>query len=113
MGRPKLDLEARFWRKTDRSPSGCWPWTGKRLTSGYGVVSMFDAGRTPKRYQLYAHRVAYELLVGPIGEGMTLDHTCDVRHCVNPDHLVQLPRDEHGRKDALKRWMNVQLTKEE
>ena len=34
-----------------------------------------------------AHRAAYELFIGPIPEGLTIDHLCRVRHCVNPEHL--------------------------
>lgn len=62
--------------KTD----GCWLWQGSRTRSGYGQVG---AGRRTVR----AHRLAYELLVGPIPTGKQLDHLCRVRHCVNPAHL--------------------------
>ncbi len=59
---------------------GCWTWLGTRTTRGYGRIFK---GRKP--YQ--AHRVVYELLVGAIPEGMTLDHLCRNRLCVNPAHL--------------------------
>lgn len=58
--------------------TGCWEWLAF-LTKGYGQI-WWDG-----RLQA-AHRVVYELLVGPIPEGMTLDHLCRVRHCVNPTH---------------------------
>ena len=78
-------LAERFWPKVDKSdPSGCWIWTAARNpVSGYGQVG---AGG---RYggMLLAHRVAYELTVGPIPDGMTLDHVCNRRECVNPAHL--------------------------
>lgn len=45
-----------------------------------------------------AHRVAYELLVGPIPEGLVLDHLCRVRHCVNPDHLEPVTKRENERR---------------
>lgn len=87
-----LDLDAIFWDKVEQTDT-CWIWTGA-LVHGYGVVT--------RRGQMnYAHRVAYELLVGPIPNGSTLDHLCHThsqpvcelgdmcphRACVNPAHL--------------------------
>lgn len=60
----------------------CWEWTGARyLTSGYGFFWM------NRRVSRLAHRVVYESAVGPIPEGLTLDHLCRNRGCVNPAHL--------------------------
>jgi hypothetical protein len=71
-------VEERLWAKVDKS-CDCWVWTGSK-DNGYGRIKI--AGR------LYvAHRIAYELLVGPIPSGHQLDHTCHNRACVNPDHL--------------------------
>jgi len=58
---------------------GCWLWTGYLQTNGYG-----SAGLNGKVH--LAHRLVYQLLVGPITEE-TLDHLCRVRSCVNPAHL--------------------------
>lgn len=75
------DPEARFWPRVNRTPEGCWLWTAKAQTSnGYGQLRV--NGR-----MVLVHRFAYELLVGPIPEGMQIDHLCRVRRCVNPDHL--------------------------
>ncbi|TMD08313.1 MAG: HNH endonuclease [Chloroflexi bacterium] len=61
--------------------SGCWLWTGARFQHGdYGAVRW--NGRAA-----YAHRVVYELAREPIPPGLTLDHLCRVRACVNPAHL--------------------------
>jgi hypothetical protein len=69
----------RFWNKVDAT-GPCWLWTACTSGNGYGGFQL--DGRLQA-----AHRVAYELLVGPIPEGMQLDHLCRVLICVNPDHL--------------------------
>jgi hypothetical protein len=75
----KLTDDGRFWENVE--PTGfCWLWTGNVNDAGYG---RFGAGGKIHR----AHRFAYELLVGPIPEGCTLDHLCRMTLCVNPDHL--------------------------
>lgn len=75
-------FQARFWSHVTRGRrvKDCWQWTGSTLNTDYGRFSW--RGRT-----LLAHRVAYELLVGPIPEGLTLDHLCRNRTCVSPFHL--------------------------
>lgn len=75
--------EERFWSKVDAS-GGCWVWTASIDPNGYGKYSETVGGK--KRYP-YAHRYAYTALVGPIPEGLTIDHLCKNRKCVNPDHL--------------------------
>lgn len=66
--------------------SGCWLWTGRISHKGYGHFSI-GAGRRELQKQFGAHRLSYMLNVGPIPEGLCLDHLCRVRCCVNPDHL--------------------------
>lgn len=60
--------------------SGCWIWVGGTCQDGYGHV--WWNGKTKK-----VHRVVWELLKSKINEGLTLDHLCRVRDCVNPCHL--------------------------
>lgn len=70
----------RFWAKVVRS-DGCWEWSGARgRPSAYGLVQM---NRKLKK----AHRVAYELAVGPIPPGFFVCHRCDNPPCCRPDHL--------------------------
>lgn len=80
-------LESRFWSKVNQSDmNGCWIWTGRQNGFGYGLIAEHGS-RMISRRRLMAHRVAYELLVGPIPDGLTLDHLCRTRLCVNPAHL--------------------------
>lgn len=64
-------------------PTGCWSWTGA-TARGYGRIR---AGRAPRFRVAQAHRVVYEALVGPIPDGLELDHLCRNTRCVNPEHL--------------------------
>lgn len=74
----------RFWAKVDkRGPEECWLWTGA-IVRKYG---MFAVRLNGKRYMKKAHRIAYEIFMGPIPEGLVLDHICHVESCVNPFHL--------------------------
>ncbi len=67
----------RFWAKVEFTDT-CWLWKTFRW-HGYG---QFWEGKN-----IPAHRYAYEFCVGPVPEGLQLDHLCRVRYCVNPDHL--------------------------
>jgi hypothetical protein len=69
-----------FWDKVDQT-GDCWLWTAYVMPNGYGQFWDGERLKLP-------HRVAYELVVGPIPDGLTLDHrrTCP-KCCVNPDHL--------------------------
>lgn len=74
--------EERFWPKVNRKDDdSCWEWTGWRSRNGYGRL------RLTKHTEVAAHRFSYELLVGPIPEGLQIDHLCRNRSCVNPAHL--------------------------
>lgn len=81
----------------------CWLWNGPRNARGYGL--------TPAKHgSKLAHRLIYELLVGPVPPGMELDHLCRQRGCVNPNHLkvcthfenATAPGSRIGRHNATK-----------
>lgn len=78
---PIKAIEIRLEDKSVFIPfSGCQIWIGPSVPRGYGVIS--KNGR-----QTYTHRVAWELVNGPIPFGMQVLHDCDVPSCINPDHL--------------------------
>lgn len=77
--------------------SGCWEWQAFRDEDGYGRVS------TPTRGRFRAHRVSYEEFVGPIPAGLTIDHLCQNKACVNPEHLEPVTAVENHRRWAESR----------
>lgn len=82
----RTPIEWRFWPKV-KIGSGCWEWTGARA-NGYGYV--WDGNRIVR-----AHRHSFESMVGPIPDGMDIDHSCRNRACVNPDHLRACTRSQN------------------
>lgn len=79
-------VNQRFWAKVDSAEDGCWTWTACRSWKGYGLFGIRPAPGAPQSNK-HAHRVAYEMLVGPIPVGLHIDHLCRNRACVRPDHM--------------------------
>lgn len=67
-------------RSNPNSATGCWDFIGNKNPAGYGQLTI-------NRKTFLAHRLSYALYVGPIPNGMHVLHRCDVRACMNPDHL--------------------------
>lgn len=83
---------SRFWSFVEREGDrdcDCWIWTRYCDPLGYGHVNVDGQMKL-------AHRVAYELLIGPIPEGKESHHVCENPSCVNPAHIEPLTPTEHG-----------------
>lgn len=72
-----------------RTGDECWPWAGYIDAGGYGRLGVG-----------WAHRLTYELEVGPIPPGWQVDHLCRRRDCVNPAHLEAVTQGENLRRQA-------------
>lgn len=92
-----VPVAERFWDKVDRrGDDECWPWLAAKSARGYG---RFKVGRQLLR----AHRYAYEFLVGPIPDGLTIDHLCNQPSCVNPAHMEPVTHIENRRRATERR----------
>ncbi len=88
-------LPERFWAKCVPEPnSNCWLWTAASLPKGYGLIGTRDKSK-PR----LAHRFAYVHLVGPIPDGLHIDHrVCSTPCCVNPAHMEAVLPAENTRR---------------
>jgi hypothetical protein len=102
LGRPlnreyvRIPMRDRFLAKVAQgAPDECWLWRGAPGWFGYGHITGFVDG---KRVNRLAHRVSYEFFVGPIPDGLVLDHLCSTPLCVNPAHLEPVTQRENTRR---------------
>ena len=84
--------------------TGCWDWTGYIMPNGYGKLTI------PEQRSNLAHRLVYEEYVGPIPEGLDIDHLCRNRACVNPDHLEPVTRSVNLARSPIVRAMRAAVT---
>ena len=75
------DFEQKLLDYSELDPStGCRLWIRHCVRGGYGQVSY-------RGKQVLAHRLSYEISVGPVPEGLCVIHSCHTPACINPDHL--------------------------
>lgn len=90
----KGTILSRFLEKIATGTTDCWYWVGARDEAGYGIFAHSQ--------HLRAHRTAFHLFKGEIPLGMKVLHKCDVRCCVNPDHLFLGTQADNVRDMVLK-----------
>jgi HNH endonuclease len=84
----------RFWATLIEEPNtGCWIWLGSRTKGGYCQVKIGYK-------HVYVHRWAFEQFRGPIPAGLSIDHLCRTRSCVNPAHMQAVTHADNVRRSV-------------
>jgi hypothetical protein len=108
-GRAPQSLEDRLLARVEQEPEGCWIWTGALSHNGYGTLQIGSRSDGTRR-MVRAHRLAYELFVGPIPEGHEIDHHCSVRRCCNPSHLEAVTQSVNNERSESPSGKNAKKT---
>lgn len=91
-------LDVRLLRNVKKT-DGCWLWTGYTSTFGYGMMRFMGKSQN-------AHRLSWQVHRGPIPDGLSVLHKCDVPACVNPDHLFLGTQSDNMKDCASKGRLN-------
>lgn len=83
--------------------AGCWVWTGYKNNYGYGQFNW-------EGFRWLVHRLAYTFCVGPIEPGLTVDHLCRNRGCLNPEHLEPVSNEENIQRGRWQPVLNAKKT---
>lgn len=94
-------VAARAIANIDKQPDGCWISRYSIASHGYSQIGWQNAG---SRHVVLGHRAAWVSAHGQVPLGMTIDHLCKTRRCVNPEHLRLLPNYENARRVAGADW---------
>lgn len=96
-----IAFEAQFKKL---SPDKCWPWLGAKTSSGYGHIKK-------NRRTMRVHRVSYAAYAGKLTPGLTIDHLCKNKICINPKHLEEVTFRENSARSDNPSAINKRKTK--
>lgn len=99
----------RLMAQVEVNADGCWIWQGVKTYDGYGRIP-FKRETDGTRYRVATHRLSYMIHVGPIPEGLVMDHLCRVPPCCNPEHLEPVTSWENTLRGTNQVAVNARMT---
>lgn len=96
----RRDLRIRIFSRIITDGRGCWNWVGSIKPGGYGNI-------TYKKVVYNAHRISFAVFSGTIPAGLTIDHLCKNRRCLNPQHMEIVTAGENALRGGSSPAMNA------